>query len=174
MVTMFGNKSEVEEKSDSDLEDFEDRGELEYNEDDYLSDEAIQEFLVEFKGSVPSFILIELENALAGRDITKLQFARIMDKIVTSYGSRYNTEKVVSGLSSKISLIESEFCDVKELTENLNQLMEEIVGIKKELSGLMGTVENLTRDIRLLFNFDMDLESYVEDVLGGHEGERRD
>lgn len=174
MVTMFGNKSKVEEKSDSDLEDFENKEELEYNEDDYLSDEGIQEFLVEFKGSVPSFILIELENALVGRDITKLQFARIMDKIVTSYGSRYNTEKVVSGLSSKISLIESEFYNVKELTENLNQLMEEIVGIKNELSGLMETVGNLTRDTRLLFNFNMDLESYVEDVLGGHEGERRD
>ncbi len=174
MVTMFGNKSKVEEKSDSDLEDFENKEELEYNEDDYLSDEGIQEFLVEFKGSVPSFILIELENALVGRDITKLQFARIMDKIVTSYGSRYNTEKVVSGLSSKISLIESEFYNVKELTENLNQLMEEIEGIKNELSGLMETVGNLTRDTRLLFNFNMDLESYVEDVLGGHEGERRD
>ncbi|GBE54649.1 hypothetical protein BMS3Bbin15_00809 [archaeon BMS3Bbin15] len=174
MLTIFGNKSEVEEESESGLGDFENKEDIEYNEDDYLRDEEIQEFLAEFKGGVPSFILRELENALAGRDITKLQFARIMDKVVTSYGGRYNTEKVVSGLSSKISLIESEFSDVKELTGNLNQLMGEVVDIKTELSELRGTVENLTRDLRLLFNFNMDLESYVEDVLGGHESERRD
>ncbi len=127
--------------------------EMEYEvQEEYMSEEEIREFLSEFRGSLPSFVLRELERALDGRKVTREQFSRIMDRVVATYLERNRAEKKIEEVERRVEEID------RGLRDEIDALWQEIRTVKEEL-------KSLSRDIRLLFGFSEDLEEIVEKVL---------
>lgn len=171
MLSIFGNGAGrgYEEIGNGQLK------ELRENENEYLSNGEIREFLNEFRDSMPSFLIRELENALAGKNITRAQLVRIMEKVVSSYLDRdAGIKKSVAELSDKLADVQREISEVKMYTNEIKHIMEEIAELKKEMMEIKETMDNMIKDLRLLCNYDMDLNSFIDEVLRGCENGERD
>lgn len=172
MLSIFGNGAEEryeEEIGNGRLDIEESRGEY------YLSKGEIREFLNEFRDSMPSFLIRELEHALEGKNITRAQLIRIMEKIVTNYLDRDSgIRRSVSELSNKLEDVQKEISELKLYSNEIQRILAEIEELRRGMTEIREAIDDLMRDIKLLYSYDRDLGSFIEEVLRGCDDGGRD
>ena len=137
-------------------------------EPEYLSDSEISEFLRDFRDSVPSFVLSDVQKALSGRRVTREQLLAVMERIVSGALDRdAELTSRVDELSASVSELREEVSELKNCNEELASFAEELERLRGEMMEVRETLNTLMGDMRLVYGRKFNVSAIVDEVLQG-------
>ncbi|NOZ82995.1 MAG: hypothetical protein GXN98_04185 [Euryarchaeota archaeon] len=137
-------------------------------EAEFMSDKEISEFLRDFRDSVPSFVLSDVQKALSGRKVTREQLLAVMERIVSrALDMDSELKNRVDELSTSVSELKDEVSELKNCNEELASFAEELERLRGEMIELREMLNTLMRDMRLVYGRKFNVQAIVDEVLQG-------
>ncbi|GEM_PF-3363694 len=135
---------------------------------EFMSEKEISDFLRDFRDSVPSFVLSDVQKALSGRQVTREQLLAVMERIVSgALDSDSELRNRVDEISVSVSELRDEVSELKNCSEELAGFADELERLRGEMIELRETLNTLMRDIRLLHGRRFNVSAIVDEVLKG-------